>query len=877
MVENIHIRENELSSNRILASALRDWQRYVFTEDPGFLDRSLKTLASSQEKKVETDLCRIFLLMENNQTKLAASKSENLAAGRTYFKNTRHKVYATLTFLLGLTEIRRKNLRNYEKHAKALLELTETDDCYLYHLYYGALRLQSLHLKEAGTHFMLAYQLGCRSVLFYGCLKDFFEKVVDISHRLPLFRVYLKWGLAHKVNLEPAALRHRYSLLSDEFERSGLTYQLYRAYPWSWLLQNICEGIISSGDYSYRSYSFCLELEQRQLSIEGLHRYLLMGAFMNGLEKVSRYSIKKTLEHDEIEEELKLYAYHLLLINKKNKEFIREKKEEIIKLGTEALQNNRTGRYVNSIYKYLTEKAKKEITKEQYFKALTYLKNDVLSYEIRPASNKNMNIWIIEEETHSIQKYEYKGNPLKIKSITYPLKYVCRLEENGMIIKEKLCFKKLVEQQGINLYIRLLELENENKDLTIAIVNELLSEQSSGDRAVEYFKQALLLPNISRNFKTKLYLALGNILYIQGQHKSALEYFSLADDNNLNHSYTEHMLESYMEAEEFRSAVNIINNKTEFISDNLLYQCVRRLCLHDHFQPLLADRAYELLLKSMYDRRFVSTVIKYYQGSQRDWQLLSMTLDQIFEPDYQIDRNILSNSIRLHKPDEYSQLLFEKINEYYPDDEIVGQFAYYLIYEITVNNTPLTPGALSVLEEMFSRYKNSLTAYALSVYYLTNNIKTDISQEITEYTLNLVKEKGFYFPAFKKISDPYTQRFQPFIYRNLPNKDVFLHYNIKGKSNHSGKKYMKYFGFGIYLAQAECFYADEISYFFSEDNRKTEIQTVKNTKGSVRKAEEEYHKINNANIYQQILNYDRAEEELDDLLKEKPEPGGVLL
>ncbi len=877
MPENTGKWENGLSSNKILADALRDWQRFVFTEEQPYLDRALKTLAMTEEKKVETDLCRIFLLMENNQTKLAASKSDSLWAGRAYFKNTRPRIYATLTFLLGLSEVRKKNLRNSEKHAKALLELTETEDCHVYHLYYGALKLQSLHLKEAGIHLMKAYEMGCRSVLFFGCLKDFFEKTVDISSRMPLFRVYLKWGLAHKVNLEPVALRHRYSLLSQDFILSGLTYQLYRAYPWSWLLQQICERIITAGDYSYRSYSFCLELEQRQLSVEGLHRYLLVGAFMNGLEKVTRYSVKKTMEQQETDEEIILYAYHLLIINKKNKEFIKEKKEQLIKLGTEALENNRTGRYVNSIYKFITEKAKNEITLEQYLKALNYLKNDILTYEIRPASNRNMLIWIIEEETDNVQKYEFKSNPIKIKSITYPLKYVCRLEESGLIIKEKLCVKKLVEQQGESLYLRLLEFDKENPDLLIATARELLAKQNPGDRAVEYFKQALQLTGISQTFKTKLYLALGNILYTQGLHKSALEYFSLADDNNLNHKYTEHMLESYMEAEEFHSAVKLINGKTEYISDNLLYQCVRQLCLFEDFQPLLADRAYELLLKSMYDRRFVSTVIKHYQGSQRDWQLISMALNQIFEPEFEIDRNILSNSIRLHKPDKYSQNLFEKIYEYYPDDEIIGQYAYYLVYEIIANNAVLTPGALAVLEEMFAEHKNHLTAYALSNYYIANNIKTDISKEITEYTLRPVKQKGFYFPAFKKISDPYTQRFQPFIYRTLPDKNVFLHYNIKNSSNHSGKIPMKYFGFGIYLAEAECFYADEISYYFSEDDRKTEIQTVKNTKGSVRKTEEEYDKINNAVIYQQISNFDRVEEEIDDLLREKPEPGGVLL
>jgi hypothetical protein len=136
-----------------------------------------------------------------------------------------------------------------------------------------------------------------------------------------------------------------------------------------------------------------------------------------------------------------------------------------------------------------------------------------------------------------------------------------------------------------------------------------------------------------------------------------------------------------------------------------------------------------------------------------------------------------------------------------------------------------------------------------------------------------MENEGILFPVFKEhrpTSTPFIEKYQPFLYKSLPNKDCWLYYRIDNASHYSCVP-MQYVQYGLYVAAVPMFYNETLHYYFSEQtdsgSASTKQASVKNTKQFLHEnTSDPYYTINNAIIYEHRFKHDQVEKLISTLV-----------
>jgi len=310
----------------------------------------------------------------------------------------------------------------------------------------------------------------------------------------------------------------------------------------------------------------------------------------------------------------------------------------------------------------------------------------------------------------------------------------------------------------------------------------------------------------------------------------------------------------------------------------------------------------------------------------------SATPVQHSSPDPRLETKILQGGLWMHKWDAPIQKAFRRLYAIQKTQKECTQFVELLTYAMLIQNLCPDHETINILEEIYLNHlssqstdlsqpnknqhlsqntssshvsnnthliqphqatcqnahqdtcNNTYLLLALCHTYLTHKITTFRSDKLITKCIAVQEAEGILLPAFKEnkpYPHPFLEKYQPFLYRNQPGKDIRLNYRI-GQARDFANIPMQYLRYGLYTAKLSLFYNETITYYYSEEmptgSIATKEATHKNTTPYLNENHPDtYFAINNAIIYENMFRHELVEDILDTLVKEPAAVSARLL
>jgi len=860
----------------------------MISNDAGFLNRARYAAVTAKNvnpASAEIRLCLAFVELHLNNFDNADEILSELSVYKNYYKQADAPVYAAHVFLTATHDILTGKASRAKRRMRAVNDLSGALSESAISLLSGAFEAERGNFNEAYGFFADCHNKNGNSVFLYIYLYRLFVTQDHIEDKQGLFFPFLNWSLNAGMNLQLTADHYRDSVLRS---MTGVraAERLYKTYQFNWLLKYICGELAGRRDFSLKSHNYFKQAEYRQLDLNDLDLYLLTASFINKKEDVRRHTIENYLKRRDKNASLEIFCYHLIINDEKLSDLVAA--EKLIDFAAGLLDKGGKGRHCNSLYALLVKEAEKyNVARSVAQRAETVLRDSLFDYEAEIKNAEAKFIWVFEEVKRDKGVFAINDGKAKIKAAG-DFKYVLTDASQKNILAETrgVIFRKMIENADEKLLLRYADKTPVDADLYIGLSAMYLNLPAAPDEAVDILNTALSFKNISQGFRMRLAATLGNLLASKDRYDKAMEYYNLVDINYLNEKYIEQMLQAFARAGYYKEAVELIVKKPHCISERSMFAAIKKIAAAGTHDPEIADAAYELLLKSWYDKVFIDIVIRHYNGGQEEWQELARSLAVIGVYDAEIDKKIILNGIWMHKPDPGSQRVFLRMAAASPENEMNGWYVYYLIYEILINNFRPEYETIDYLEKYFAEKEDKYLAYALFSFYTEQSVQTPRSGEIIERALDFMQEDGILLPSVLNLKDksaqrPYILKNQPFMYRALPERQVYLNYRFDSEETTRRIK-MKYLRYGLYAKVLPVFYGEKITYRYSEEMDSGSVSTPDYESVNLRyhlneNAEEDYFKLNNAFIYEHMFKYDQVEKIITDNIQNVRMIKGSLL
>jgi len=867
--------------------ALRGWVTYAVadvSEPREYLHRANHTVVSKLRKN-ESDLrlfwLTIFFAIELEHFDKANELLDNAYSYRSFYKNNQPFNYAVLHFLYAYLEVKQKRAKSARKHLRTIEGMKEQRPEYA--LMRGMVHLVFFEYNEAYECLSLSYEQGCRSVFLFASLFSYYRSAIKIRGRHKLLLQTLHWALNHGANVEDIVYVYQ-DELHDSFEgQLSVGEQIYQQFPNPGVLKEICLCYMAAGDYSSKAHAYYRDAERRQVLLPNLPHFLVKSAYENGAERIHHYTLTHYLRNTDDDVELKTYVYHLLLTDRSLYSLVPEHINDLIQLALHCLRNNVNSRYANSLYLFFWLNCKeKRVSGTNVGKAERFLQKDLFKFEVTDPSGKARYLYVNENERRNTVEYIFPedGSPLIVEAVGSGFRYVCLGENRKEIIDTKLDIERRVSAASPGLYQHFYEKGARGFEILAYLARSYILAQKKGEEwdwdVSPVLEEIIASPIASQNFVMQINVALGQWYYKQNQLDKALAYYKNTDENALDDIFLEHMLTAYIQQKEWEASAGLIERKNSRISDRILFTAVKSLATptQREWHPQIAVAAYGLLQRSRYDKDLLAVTLDCFKGTQAQWLALDRALSTVSVHEPQLDKMILQNGVWGHHFDEGTQRIFARMSRI-DSGKYVQDYMYYAIHEIIIGEKAPLPETIAALERAFWDEGDSLLAYGLCYVYLRNEISTNYSDKVMERAIQAMEAEGWYLPIFKMsktLTNPYMEKYQPFLYRSLPGKEVWLYYKAEDDDEWRSLP-MHYWRFGLYLARLPHFYNERLLYYFSEEmptgSITTREQEVHNTDLYLdSKKSDPFFIINNAIIYERMFKYDQVEEVITGLVKD---------
>ena len=883
------------------ALILRYWLYYMTTGDQNGIYKAyhqIKASLNHNRSSVELCLCSILIHIQMENWHKAKETIDTLYSYRNYLKNNQPVAYGWLLYFQGRYELYNNRMRQANQHYKALSDYAAGQKDAIFLLQRGSLQWEIARKTGSGSQEALLrlehyYLKGGRSILLFQQLYDFFRLLVPIQHKSPLLMPFVYWGLANSINLREILDFYHDHIVFSLSRSFSMCAKIYSVYPQEWLLKEIVNRLMEAEDYSKEAYGYYRQAEKKQLELPRLYHFLVCSAHKYQIEEVSRHTLNQFLLAGEIDNDLKAFVYHILLTQKKFRDLAKKHVKGMVTFALSCLDDNTTGRYLNSLYKFiLTDCRIIEVPAVYTHKIEEILKNELFCYDVKAESPAVRQLWLIEKEKKEMAEYKLENGEAKVKAVNEFFSYVCFGEGTKHIFDEECAVVKRIENADIDLYLYFYRQGLITIEIAIALAKyymalEKTTEKLSEDDFAQILSYILQQPMVSHRYKMQIRALLGNLHLNRDRYEEALECYLGVDENYLNDKYITKMLDVFLTNNKYEKAAELINKKPHCIPEKKLYHAVKQIAEAEKCHDKLASVAFSLILKSWYDKLLLDIVLRYYKGSIAEWQELSKLLTSVSASNEALDEIILKNSIWMHHFDEGSQKVFVRMFEQYPHNPFVDMFARYCIYEIVINSEKPLYETVETLERLALKNEDDrLLTYGLGCLYLGQSFLTIESENILNRIPSLLMDDDLLLPIFKEKKDKlgsslYIEKNQAFLYRSTPNKNVYLYYRIDSSTEYK-KVPMQYFHFGIYLAKLTHFYGERIRYYFGEEMETGSIasqeETIDNTSVFVdENATDPYFHINNGLVYAQMFKYEQAEANISKSLQNTKSIKGKIL
>ncbi len=908
----LHIYNRHKNVRRSLAVILRMWQiSATGCANEGHNLQKARYYAITQLRVNPSDiglyLANIFLYLETGDYDQASEVLTHLNSYKNWYKSNDTQIYYIIIFLESLLSI--KNERNSkQKNINAFKEPVDPRYKGLCDLLYGIL-LYEQDNKNALAYYISSNDNGNNSVFLYVYLYKYFSKyetdaqIINASMARILGDCLL-WCAQNTINTD-TIINKQYHLLLQAFDiNKNLKYALFGIQTADGnisddLLYALCNSYIADNDVSNDALKCYRLAASRQSKIKGLAQCFIRASYENGNEDISAYMLSDTVFSDNTaaNPELYIFIWHVMLRYHGNN-VTEDLYDRIYLAGEYCLNNGIEGRYAETIYAFMfLNRDRYKIKNEKVDLLFSRFSRGLFTYNLIVNNPHVKYIYITENEKLHMTFCEVKERNATVKAVNDDFAYFCLGVGGYDIIANDVTVKPAGvsfsdERMRAAFYTSLHAYGYKPLELLIA----LCKSETAPD---EVLGQTIESNGISAGYANELHAILAHRMYTAGKYDEAVRYYAKTDENYLEDSYIEQMLDVFIGTGHYNEAARLIRKKAHCVSDRALFGFLKSLAEHEICRVQIADAAYEILMKSMFDKTLLTLVLEHYKASLEDWEALSDVIGSMSMYEQRIDEMIIKNSVHMQKSGEGFQKTLERLYHYSDKSalpQIVLDALVYLLYEIIVNDLKVSYETMLMLEDV---YENC--SYAGDVAYNALDLKAMLcialcklhidfganlirGARIIDECVDICQRYGFILPFLKnnKRVKGYTfvEKHTALCYRALPGKQVFLHYRAQGDTEYMKVK-AHYFAFTMYFAAVPHFYGETLEYFFSEQSTSGSIATKENTitNNTMHSTEDEdtFFAINNALIYEQMFRHEMAEKIIQRLTNEQRKPAAGLL
>jgi len=919
--------KNDITTATTLA--LRYWQASRFSNAPDhtLIQRANHiSLSVYRRNASHGELCTlaIFIAIEAGHYDSANEMLDKAMGHKTFLRTNTPYQYAALCFLYAYLEINQNRTRSAKKYWRALTDhiraIPHSED---YTIMQGLLHLASDEFEDAFICLRDAFRAGSDSIFLYEGLYRYY-RTAPHSPDSGAILALLIYVAGRGVDISGLAMRHQTVLFNAISANPNAGEQLYALSGYPPLLEEICAHRISACDVSPAAYAYYKEAENKQIFTNGLYHAIVQASYENRINHVNHYTLAQFLKTAQMDAELAVYVYHLLLTTPSLATLLPDHQSRILQLAGDCIENNVTGREANSLYYYFWSRCKElGIEGPNLKKAEAILSEMLTSFELTAHPNVRY-IYITEPEKRGmivcdIQDTE-PGGSIVIEATGQGLSYICLGAGQRTILDEKISIERMVPGASAELYQYFFDKGDRRFYLLTYLTNHYLQEaatplpEGSGsgiysrysggvytdevgdakhratrpvsaayervwgsapleeqaavpDITIPVFESMLAEKAITKPFRMRILAALGQLHYNASNFDRALEYYGEVDEDISG--FVEQILNVYMQTHKYERAAKLISAKHSCISGEILMDTICTLLTKPVSHAPLAEAAYQLLTNGFYCEEILILVLNYYDASYSEWVTLAGHID--------IDTRIVETAIWMAQWDTHAQEAFVRLCNHNGDEtlKLISQFVEYATYELLVNNVHPERETLSILEKHCLESSNTLLVWGLASCYLHHSITTFNSEQILALATHTLEDESILFPVFKenKFSRiPFIEKYQPFVHRGIPGKDYRLYYRIDDNPTFTSTP-MRYIKYGIYVTCLPLFYNEEVTYYFSEETPtgsiSTKMATIKNTTPFLfDHPTDQFFAINNALTYEQMFKYDQVEKAIGSIVKD---------
>jgi hypothetical protein len=821
-------------ASSVMAVALRCWQAYRFLEPEHemrfYLQRANQAINATFRRNtahVQLYALTIFVSIEAGHYDSANGMLDKALGYKSFLRANEPRFYGQLCFLYAYLEINQNRSRSARKHWRNLIDHAEKNPSNDYVIMLGLLHLAAGEFNEAFNFLSEAYNHDKKNIFLLEGLFRYYKIAtggLESTNILPV----LTYAAARGADISQVAVKYSATVSAAIKADPAAGEKLYEASGFPPVLKDICANLIKNNDLSAKAYAFYREAEQKQIFSAALINALVRGAYANSATKINRFPLAKFLAGEpQMDTGLAVFVYFHILTDPALADLLPTVQSKILQLGEKCLKEGITGREVNAIYYYLWSRLRTlGVTGEQLEK-------------IERALSESISLPDAGQETgqNSIELYEYffqKGDR-RFVLLTFLADYYLSLPEPPEIATE--VFEALIN----------------NKDIT-------------------------------KPYRMQLLVVLGRMFYNANRFTAALDCFAAVDEDMLTDDFVEQIFTVYMQAGEYERATKLLASKHSHIPAEVLFSSLGQLLTKSSI-PIMFQIGYELLLGGFFSEELLSRVLEGFRATYSEWAALSQVLDEDNRAALALDARLLETALYMASFDQNAQKAFTRLWQAKYDSPLLAEFVELAIYEMLAKSTRPNYDVLNILEKWYlEKEQTVLLAWGLASVYLKYNITTFKSEEIIRFAISTSENEGILFPIFKEskpTSSPFIEKFQPFLYKSLPNKDCKLYYRIDDAANFSSVP-MVYVRYGLYVASVPIFFNETIHYYFSEEmasgNINTKISSVKNSAPFLHEnTNDPYYILNTAIIYDQMFRHDKVEKLVSELVKDiQPVRAGLL-
>lgn len=851
---------------------LRYIEASLFLDDKNiYLQKALNIIVNNND--VIMKLLESYINIRLGKYDEADEILKRLKKFKSWLINERSKEYCLLLFFLCQNEFERghkiRGKRYYSLFSDYKNKFRNNNIFKLLEL----LLIQSYIEDDDTSSYLIASvaKSGSRSPLFYINIYSMFLNN-EINKDLSISKA-IRWAIFNGVSkLDNIKIIERVEdYLNDNilnFNLIDIVEFIFNKFQRVETLEILCKIYINQNRIDNTALKVYIEAKKHSdfIKLDQLDYIYLLAAFHNSYEDLEPKVIQKILsEAKDLEPDLHAFVYHLVL-TKENMKYMKPINQyKILNFGKMAFEQHLEGKYYNSIYLIMFDENRQNLTLRNY------IFEQLFSYEVKILNPNIKYIWIEEEEKNQIDSYAVTSNTLIISASSPNFSIYCLgvKQKDFYEPSENIKITKLLEAD-FDIYLLFFNKGLVNLELVIALSKAYLNNNQLSNIGISILKTALGYNSLSNKFKYQISETLGRYFANLRQYEAANGYFSIIRPDELRKEVNTAIM-SFLQTDDIERALEIYNVKKDLVSTKTKLSICMKAISRKVYQKEISYISFELILKGRYEKEILINVLNHYDGTLDDLIKIKEMMTALNIDTLKFEERILKKAMYIQRFDECIQNIFLDLYEN-TKSEILNEFINYAIYLILVEQKHINNNLLKCLENEYENNQNPYLKDAVSSVYIMNNMEINNYRAAILYkSVELMEQKQIMFPIFKEYKDKslefsYLEKNVPFIYRSLPDKEIYLNYKLNYEEEWHKKK-MKYENYGLYMTIVTMFYDELIEYYIEDTSISSvneKLTFINHCNRQIKSGEyDDYYQINNALICAETLKYSEVEKILE--------------